>query len=275
MNLERYSWPALACLMMATAHAEGSRHSAALSVQADEDGNRQGLSRLALPLGDHAWIQGSIGRTELASVPRDISTVGAAVGIGNQRVDAGVEFVRRTADDQWQQQDWAAALNWHGARGGVGADGFLRSAGSNKESAHSQGFGLHGDLAFTPQAKVFGGVMRYAYDFSASSTTADSHTPLSSLLLGSTTALSSVWRDQAYIDRSYRIGASYRLQSAAVNAQYFRDRAANTGEALNTLQLQAEFLLAQQWLVSPLLGYSSGDSSRRSAYAGLSLGYMW
>jgi hypothetical protein len=39
--------------------------------------------------------------------------------------------------------------------------------------------------------------------------------------------------------------------------------------------LQAEFLLARHWLVSPTIGYSSGGSSGQTGYGGLSLGFIW
>jgi hypothetical protein len=60
-----------------------------------------------------------------------------------------------------------------------------------------------------------------------------------------------------------------------VNAQYFHDRSANSGEGFNTTQLQAELLLAGRWLVSPTLGYSSGGDAGSTGYGGLSLGFIW
>jgi hypothetical protein len=295
VNLERFGWTALACLLVSTANAEAdNRHSAMLNVQGDENDNRQWLSKLALPLGDHAWVQGSIGRTELATIPAsNIKAVGAAIGIGGHTLDAAVEFARRADDDRFEQQDWAAALNWHGARGGLGAEVFRRSAdGESKtttvsrgvfsppltttvrESVDSAGFGMHGDFDLTPRTKVFAGAMRYRHHNSVDSTATGTPTPLSSLL-GTTPALSGVWRNQAFIDRSYRVGGSYRFQSAAVNVQHFHDRIANTGEVLSTVQLQAEFLIAKHWMVSPMIGYSSDGSSEQTGYGGLSLGFTW
>ena len=295
MNLERCGWPALACLLFSTAHADSThRHSATLSVHADDNDNRQWLGKLALPLGDRAWMQASLGRTELATAPAgNIKTVGAAVGIGGETLDAAVEFVQRTGDARFEQQDWTAALNWHGARGGLGADVFLRSAsdefktttGSSsvfappvtttvRESVDARGFGLHGDFDLTARASVFAGAMRYRYDFDVDSTATGTGTPLSSLL-GTSTPISGAWRDQAFIDRSYRVGTRYRFQGAAVNAQYFHDRTADTAEALSTAQLQAEFLLAKHWLISPTIGYSSGGSSGQTGYGGLSVSVIW
>ena len=272
MSLERCCWPALAWLMVATAQADGTnRHSATVSVQGDENDNRQWMSKLAVPLADHAWLRASIGRTELAgAVAGDSKTVGAALGAGTSTFDAAIEFAQRRGDAHFEQRDWGATLNWHGARGGLGADAFLRSA----ESVRSHGFGTHGNFALTPQATVFGSAMHYRYDFSVDTEATQPGTPLSPLL-GTTAGLSGVWRDQAYIDRSYRIGGSYRLQTAAVSAQYFHDRIANTGKVSSTVQLQAEFLLAGHWLVSPMIGWSSGDGYRQVGYGGLTLGYAW
>ena len=294
-NLERYSWPALACLLFSTAHADGTgRHSAVLSVQGDENDNRQWLSRLVLPLGDYAWLQGSFSNTELATEPATSTrTLGAAMGIGSRTVQASIGFVQRTADTQFEQQDWAAALDWRGARGGVGADVFLRSANGEsqttmrpggvvsspvvttfQESVDSRGFGLHGNFDLTPQIKMFAGAMRYRHDFHVDSTSTGNNTPLSSLL-GAPTALSGVWRDQAFIDRSYRVGMSYRFQRAVVSAQYFHDRIANTDEPVGTVQLQAEFPVGEHWLISPSIGHSSGGRADPTGFAGLSIGFTW
>jgi hypothetical protein len=220
-------------------------------------------------------------------------TVGAALGAGIASLDVAVEFAQRRGDARFKQRDWAATLNWHGASGGLGADAFLRSAQGTsqttspsggvfapptdttvRESVKSRGFGLHGNLVLTPRATVFGGAIHYRYDFTVDANATQTETPLSSLL-GTPAGLSGVWRDQAYIDRSYRIAGRYRLPNAALSAQYFRDRIANTGAASSTVQLQAELLLAGHWLVSPMIGLSSGDSQRRVGYGGLTVGYAW
>lgn len=295
MTLERSACLAFACLMVSAAHAEDAkRHSATLSVQGDENDNRQWLGRLALPLGEHAWVQGSLGRTELAATgARNSDTVGVALGVGGQAVNAAVEFVQRKGDAGFKQQDWAAALNWRGESGGLGADVFLRSASDEwttttqsggvfgrpvtttvRESVDSRGFGLHGDFDVTPRVNVFAGAMRYRYDFDTDSNATGSSTPLSSLL-GTNAVLSGVWRDQAYIDRSYRVGSSYRFDSAIVSAQYLRDRIANTDENLSTVQLGAQFPIAEHWLLSPTIGRTSGGNLGAAAYGGLSLSFNW
>jgi hypothetical protein len=294
MNLERFSLPALACLMFSTVHAEDTnRHSATVSVLGDENDNRQWLGKLALSVGERSWLQGIVGRTELASAgTNDTNIVGAGFGVGGQTVNATVDFVQRRRDEQFEQQDWAATLNWRGARGGFGADLFMRSASGEssmtqsrgplappvttrvRESVDSTGFGLHGDFSLTPRARIFAGAMRYRHDFAVDSATTASDTPLSSLL-GTDALLSGVSRDQAFIDRSYRVGGSYSFQSAAVSAQYLRDRTARTGEILDTAQLQAEFPIAGHWLVSPTVGYSSGASLGHAGFVGLSLSFAW
>lgn len=294
-NLERCGWSVLACVAVSVAHADGlDRHSATLSVLGDENDNRQWLGKVALPLGDHAWVQGSLGQTELATAPTgNTKIVGAAVGMGFQTFDAAIDFVQRRSDAGFEQQDWAAALDLHGARGSVGADLLVRSAdgesktmtGSGsvfappvtttlKESVNGSGFGLHGAFALTPRTSLFAGAMRYHYEFSVESMSPGASTPLSSLL-GTTATLSGVWRDQAFIDRSYRVGAKHRFQAAAVSAQYLHDRAANTGEVVGTVQLQVEWLLAEHWLISPSVGYSFGSVSTDTGYGGLSLSLLW
>lgn len=218
--------------------------------------------------------------------------VGAALGAGGQTMSAAVEFVQRKDDARYEQQSWAGTLDWRGARGGLGADLVLRSANGEstttqpgsafvpavttriKESADGKGYGLHGHFALTQQFTVFAGAMRYEYDFDVRSTTTSTSTPLSSLL-GTNSVLSGAWRDQAFVDSSYRVGGTYRMQAAAVSAQYFRDRAANTDATLNTVQLQAEFPIAGHWLLSPTLGYSDGGEAGNVGYGGMSLSFYW
>jgi hypothetical protein len=295
MTFERYGCAALACLVLSTAHAESRSGSVTLNMQGDENDNRLWLGKLGLALGDHAWVQGSVGKTELAAPGAgDTKLTGIGFGGGGQSINAAVEFVQRKGDSRFEQQDWSAVLNWRGSRSGLGVDGFLRSANGEsttttrpggvfgspvtttiKESVDSRGFGLHGDFNLTAQANVFAGVMRYQHDFNAGSSTTGGNTPLSFLLGSTNTALSGVSRDLAFIDRSYRVGTSYRFQSAAVSAEYLRDRITKTDETLSTLQLQAQFPVGEHWTISPLLGYSSGGSAGSVGFGGVSLGFGW
>jgi hypothetical protein len=295
MSLEKCGWSALAFLMVSTAHAGGTnRHSVMLGMHGDENDNRQWLGKLVLPVGDRAWVQGSLGKTELAGVGAR-KNIGAALGIDGQAVSAALEFVQRKDDARFEQQDWAAVVDWHGARGGLGADASLRSANGEssapqqtgvfgspttstiRESADCSGFGLHGHLNPTPRVTVFAGAMLYRCDFEANSaaTSTDSvRTPLSPLL-GTNAPLSGVWRDQALIDSSYRFGGSYRFQRATVSAQYARDRISKADETLDTLQLEAGLPLSAHWLLSTTIGYSSGKSSPQAGYGGLAISFNW
>jgi hypothetical protein len=293
MHFERCSLPALLCLLFSSAHADDANsRSATMSVHGDENDNRQWLGKLAFQIGDHAWLQGSVGKTDLATAGQsDVRTLGAAVGVGGRTVNVGVEFVQRDNDARFKQQDWSAAVNWRGARGGAGVDAFMRSARGEsqttrpggpfqppvtttiREAVDAEGFGLHGDFSLTPQATVFAGAMRYSYEFGANSAV-PANTPLWPLL-GSSTVLSGVWRDQAFIDRSYRVGGSYRFEAAALSAQYLRDRMTRTAETLDTMQVQAEVPIGERWLLTPTLGYSSGESLGGAAFAGLSLAVNW
>lgn len=291
MDHLRSAWLALVSLMLATAHAEDApRHSAALSVQGDDNGNRQWFGKLGGSLGEHAWLQGSAGGSELDLASSKL--LGAALGIQGESLNAVVEFSKRSGDERFEQQSWAALLEWRGVRGGIGADASRRSAHGKstmiqpggafvppstitvRETVKGTGLGLHGDFALTRQATVFAGAMRYRYDFHRRSEGASSTSALSPLL-GTSSALAGAWREQALIERSYRIGGSYVLQGATVGAQYFWDRAAHTDEAVSTIQLQADIPFAGRWLVSPSLARSSGGSIGDVAYAGLSLRVNW
>lgn len=295
MNSERCRWLTLACLMVSTAHAgDINNRSATLSVQGDENDNRQWLGKVAVPLGEHAWAQGSLGKSELAAAgANDTRIVGAALGAGGKNISTAIEFVQRQGDARLEQQSWAATLDWHGTRGSLGADVSLRSATGKstvtqtggvfgapvtttiRESAEGKGFGVHGDYALTSRVIVFGGAMRYRYDFDTQSTTTASSTPLSSLLGTSVAAVPGAWRDQAFVDRTYRVGGTYLLQGAAVSAQYFRDQLARSDVTFSTLQLQAELPIGEHWLLSPTVGYSDGGSAGQVAYGGVNLRLSW
>ena len=294
MNLE-CRWLTLACLMLSTAHAgDMNKPSATLSVQGDDQDNRQWLGKLSLPLGEAAWVQGSFGRSDLAPAgANDTRIAGVAVGGGGKNVSTAVEFVQRKGDAGFEQQSWAGTLDFHGKRASLGADGALRSAKATstattqaggvfgspvttttQESADGTGFGMHGDFVVTPRFIVSAGAMRYQYDFDVKSTTNASNTPLSSLL-GTTTTVPGAWRDQAFVDRTYRVGGTYLLQHAAVNAQYFRDDVANSDITFSTVQLQAEFPVGDSWLLSPTIGYSDGGNAGHVGYGGVSVRLNW
>jgi hypothetical protein len=295
VNAERCRWLSLACLMLSTAHAgDMNKYSATLGVQGDSNDNRQWLGKVAVPLGASAWAQASMGKSELA-VPgaNDTRIVGAALGASGKNISAAVEFVQRKGDARFEQQNWAATLDWHGMRGSLGLDLAARSANGTstatqstggvfaapvsttvRESVDGKGYGLHGDFALTSRFIVSAGAMRYRYDFDVSSTSTTNNTPLSSLL-GMEAAVPGAWRDQAFVDRTYRFGGTYLLQGAALGAQYFRDHVAKTDETFSTLQLQAELPIAGQWTLSPTLGYSEGGSIGNVTYGGMNVRYSW
>jgi hypothetical protein len=297
VNSERCRWLTLACLMLSTAHAgDMNKPSATLSVQGDDQDNRQWLGKIAVPLGQSAWAQGSFGHSDLAAAgANDSRIVGVAVGGGGKNISTAVEFVQRKGDAQFEQQNWAATLDWHGTRGSLGADVSLRSAkdtstattqtggvfGSGvttttiRESADGTGFGLHGDFVVTPQFIVSAGAMRYQYDFDVESTTTSANTTPLSSLLGTTAAVPGAWRDQAFVDRTYRVGGTYLLKGAAVGAQYFRDDVANSDITFSTVQLQAEFPVGDSWLLSPTIGYSDGGNAGHVGYGGMSVRFNW
>jgi hypothetical protein len=295
VNLERCRWLTLACLMLSTAHADDmNKHSATLSVQGDSNDNRQWLGRFAMPLGEAAWAQASLGKSEFAAAGANNATiVGAALGTAGTNISAAVEFVQRKGGAGFEQQSWAATLDWHGMRGGLGADLSARSAEGEststqttggvfgapvtttvRESVHGTGFGVHGHFVLTSRFIVSAGVMRYQYDFDVSSTSTANNTALASLL-GVQTAVPGAWRDQAFVDRTYRVGGTYLLQGVSVGAQYFRDRVAKTDETFSTMQLQVELPIAEQWSLSPTLGYSQGGSIGNVAYGGMNVRYSW
>lgn len=283
----------LAVAKMAAAE-DALRHSVALSVIADESDNRQWLGKMVLPLGDFISIQANAGQAKFDGVPGNTGIVGGALGADGGNIGAALEFTRRK-NATFELKDWRAVVNWRGAGGGLGIDAALRAADGGQsesttqtngllgstltttttfESADGRGFGLHGHLDVTEQVRLFAGFMRYSYDFERTSTTSGSGNALLPSVLGGV-AVSGVTRDQALIDRSYQVGASYRLERHALSAQYLRDRVVQTGEILNTLQLQAEIAVGRQWAVTPLIGRSTSDRSGGVNFGGLGAAFRW
>jgi hypothetical protein len=297
VNSESCRWLTLACLMLSTAHAgDIDKRSATLSVQGDSNDNRQWLGKVALPLSDSVWAQASLGKFQFGTDgANDSAIVGAALGAGGQNFSTAIEFAQRKGDSGFNQQSWGATVDWHGSRGNLGADVSVRSAKGTstttqssdvafgrpvtttvRESVNGTGFGVHGDFALTSRVIVFAGAMRYRYDFDVESSTSANNSTLSSLLgLDNAGVAPGAWREQAFVDRSYRIGSTYLFDSAAISAQLFRDHVTNSDETFSTVQLQAEIPFAQRWIVNPTLGRSANGSAGDVTYGGINLRFIW
>jgi hypothetical protein len=288
--------PVLLCVaLLATATSavadEASPHPAyaALSISADDADNSSTVAEVGLPLGSHAWIHAGFGKSEAESEgPRDDEDLDAdamsvGLGVGGRRFEFSTNYVQRK-DGAFKQDDWAFAFDWRGERGGLGADAFVRSAEAETttsvrarrlqprtirivESLDATGFGVHGDVDVGENLNLFAAAMTYDYDDVSSN-----HPYLSRLLFLNG---SGVTRDQAFLEKFFGVGATYRFSSVSLTAQYLRDEALETGDITNTGELAVLILLGDHWSLTPSIGYSASDLDGGIAYGGLVVGYHW
>lgn len=278
-------------MVSVNASAAEARHSAAVSVLADDDHSRLWQAKLGLPLGERAWAQANLGRTDVAAGGGDTTVLGAALGVDGRHVGAAVEFTRRNSDAM-EIADWQGSIKWRAARGELGAHALWREAEYettsttqtaglfgptlttvvSREAVKGEGFGMHGRFDITPQVRIFGGWLRYHYDFTRESPATGGGTVLQTLLSG--TAASGVTRDQALIERSWHAGASYVFERHIFAVQYLHDRIALSGATLRTWQAQAELAVGRHWWLVPVLGRSSGDTTVVE-FGGLGAVFKW
>ena len=280
----------LSCALLAAAtHAQSdvSTHSPYIAVNGtvDEDDNSSANFEFGLPIGRYAWLFAGGGQRESSSGSDDLSTdvwrLGG--GLGNEHLELNASYVHRK-DDSFKQDDWLLSLDWRGSRGGMGADYFVRHSDAEtttsirrrrlaprsiriSESLDGEGFGAHGDIEVTEQVNVFASAMFYDYDDVASN-----HPYLSRLLYLSG---SGVTREEAFLDRSFGIGATYRFSSMSLTLQHWRDKAWQTEEVTDTTELSVLVLFGDHWSVAPSIGYSDGDIDGSVAFGVVTIGYNW
>jgi hypothetical protein len=288
-----YTWRTatlLGCgLLTAAAHAQSdaSAHSpyVAVSGTVDEDDSSSANFEFGLPMGRSAWLFAGGGQQESSSGGEDLRSdvwrLGA--GLGNERLELNASYVRRK-DDSFKQGDWLLSLDWRGSRGGIGADCFVRhsdaetttSIGRRRlaprsiritESLDGEGIGAHGDIDVTENVNLFASAMFYDYEDVASN-----HPYLSRLLFLSG---SGVTREEAFLDRSFGIGATYRFASLSLTLQYLRDEAWQTEEKTDTGEVSMFVVFDDHWSLTPSLGYAKGDVGGGVVYGGIGIGYNW
>jgi hypothetical protein len=279
----------LACHFIGhTAHAESDvARSAYVAIGGtlDEDGSTTANVELGLPFGQFAWVYAGAGRDEAQNDIEDLNadTLSAGFGLGGRSIEFNVGYDRRKDGSAFEQDDWMISLDWRGARGGIGADVFVRSAdaetvasiqrrrraplsGRIVESLDGEGYGLHGDFDVTDQLNLFASAMTYDYD------AVDTNHPLLSRLLF--LSGSGVTRDQAFLDHSIGVGAAYWFTNTVLTVQCFRDEVLETKDVTNTGLLSLTVLLGEHWSITPSLGYSDGENGE-AGFGGLTVSYDW
>lgn len=289
VSLHRHCTALLACMLLASAaHAQSDvAHPAYVAVGAAVDGDDSSALDIeaGLPLGRHAWLYAGGGQeaAEDGSEELDATVWRAGIGVGGEHVEFTTTYVRRK-DGAFEQDDWAFALDWRGARGGIGADYFARSSQAETvasiqrrrltplavrvvESLDGEGYGAHGDFDVTEQFNVFASFMNYDYVDVGSN-----HPFLSRLLfLGG----SGVTRESAFLEQTFGVGVTYRFVSTSLTLQYLRDEALETRDVTDTGELALVVLVGTHWSITPSIGYSDSETDGGLVYGGLSAGYNW
>lgn len=257
-----------------------------MAVQRDARGNQNAAATLSLPVGRKAWLQAGAGqsrrRDDVAGTtlkPRQLAVGG---GVAGRQWQAGLSVSQRRDGDRQRQTDWTASADWRltdtvtlgvdAARRGARMRGAAPAVVEQRLSGH--GVGLHGAVAVTPRLSLYAATMRNRYRTSTTQATGGGQTGLLAPVLG-TGRVSVVNRDEAALERSHQLGATYRIGArVALNGEVAQD-GVYQGGTLRSLQIKAAIDAGSGWTVTPGLGRSSGPQGERVSYALLGASYAW
>ncbi|MCY4752876.1 hypothetical protein [Pelomonas aquatica] len=282
---------ATALLLAGLAHADepapnADKRALNLAVQRDGQHNQSAVAAVSLPVGDSAWLQAGVGRSRSRDAasgnsyqPTQLALGG---GVAGRRWQASVNASQRRDGSALRQSDVAAALDWKPTGNlGVGLDAARRSgrtrgtlAGTPVEQRVSgHGVGVHGAVALTPRLSVYGATMRNRY------TTSTTQTAQGGGLLAGVPLLqnrvSAVNRDEAALDRSHQLGATWRASDRlALNGELQQDRL-HDGGSLSSVQLKAAIQAGAGWTLTPGIGHGRGPQGASSNYGLLGASYAW
>ncbi len=268
------------------------------SVQADDRHDLQALTTISLPVGEHAWVQagGGTSHSEEPAGPRRPGILALAAGIAASAWQFTLGATRRSDASRYRQTDWASSLEWHHDGNMLGLDlTHRRSLASGTVTVANAlgastavpaqarisgtGAGLHGTLAVNEHASVYAAVAgsHYRSGTQQAGTTSSggplaSNPLLASALLGDTSVVN---RDEAALDRSALVGATWRWSRAAVSAEYATGRVHDDAGTLRSVDVKAAIDVAPGWRVTPGLGRGTADQGGRATFASLSVTHAW
>jgi len=265
--------------------------------QSDNHGNREVLSTLSLPVGQHAWVQagGGASRSNAAGGGRRPGVATAGVGVAGQQLQLTVNTAQRFDGRRYRQSDVGSSLDWKQDGNDIGVDVTHRRSsaagmasvsngvgGSTSVPAQARvagnGVGVHGALQVTERVTVYGAVARNHYK-----TRTEQGDPSSGGLLGSNPILarallggtSVVNRDEVDLDHSAQVGATYRWDKVAVSAEATTGAVHDGGGTLRSVDLKAAIDVAPGWRVSPGVGHGTSEQGGHATYASLAATYGW
>lgn len=283
----------LAALSAALARADEApplpaRSSLDLAVQRDGQHGQSAAASVRLPVAAGAWVQAGAGQSRRRDADSGLTyrPVQAALGAGvaGGRWQAGVNASQRRDGRALRQTDVAVTAEWKPTDAiTVGVDAAHRrgrasvAAGGGGASPVEQrlrgrGAGVHGAVALTPRLSVYAATMRSHYTVSTTQAGADDGLLAGLPLLPR--RVSAVNRDEAALDRSHQLGATWRVNDrVALNGEAMKDRL-HDGGSLSSLQLKAAIAAGAGWTVTPGIGRSRGPQGSTN-YGLLGASYAW
>jgi hypothetical protein len=286
-----------ALLLAATAHADepapnADKRALNLAVQRDGQHNQSAAAAVSLPVGDSAWVQAGVGESRNRDAasgttykPKQVALGG---GVAGKRWQASVNASQRRDGSALRQNDVAAAVDWKATDSvTVGVDaakrngharGTLPASGGGaptpvEQRVRGHGVGLHGSVAVTQRLSVYGATMHNRY-----TTTTTQTTTAGGLLAGLPllqNRVSAINRDEAALDRSHQLGATYRVSDrVALNGEVQQDRL-HDGGSLRSVQMKAAINAGAGWTVTPGIGHSRGPQGQSTNYGLLGASYNW
>lgn len=263
------------------------RRTFSMAVQRDARGNQSAAAAASLPVGRSGWVQAGVGRSRSRDAvdgtsyqPGQVSVGG---GVGGKTWQASVNAGRRRDGGQLRQTDLAAALDWRPVDGvSVGVDAVTRSARARgtvagavvEQRLKGHGAGLHGAVAVTPRLSLYGATMHNRYRSSTTQQTTTAQPGLLGVLSGQ--RVSVVNRDEAALERSHQLGATYRVsERVALNGEVAQDRVFEGGQ-LRSLQLKAAITAGDSgWTLTPGIGRSRDAQGQGVNFGSLGASWAW
>ena len=281
---------ALLALAIASTHAraetppnDGMQY-VSVGGQADNKHDQQAMAALSVTVGQHAWVQAGVGksRDSAAAGGRKPGIASVGVGVAGQSVQWTANATHRADGGKYRQTDLASSLDWKHDGNVVGVDVTHRNSRSTGDVASGSttapaqarvsgtGVGLHGTLQASERVSVYGAVARNHYKGTTTTTQTTPGTPGGLLGLGSTLGSTSVVnRDEAALNRSALVGATYRFDKVAVSAEYATGQVLDNGGTLRSVELKAAVDVAPGWRVAPGIGNAANGPAGHATYASL------
>lgn len=267
-----------------------------LGLQRDAQHNQNLTAAVSLPVGRRAWVQVGAGQSRgresategRSPQPTQVSAGGGVIGSSWQ---ASVNASQRQAGPALRQTDLSASADWRPLDGvTVGVDASHRNArlrgtapsapgGAAQpvaQQVQGNGLGVHGAVAVTSRLTLQAATVHNRYRTRTQQTDASGGTvggllPVNPLL----NRVSTVNRDEAALDRSRQLGATYRVSDrVALTGEWLQDQV-HDGGSLRSLQMKAAINAGAGWTVTPGLGQSRGPQGERVAYGLLGARYSW